>query len=265
MHITLTNPAALMAALAGTAPVTFNVDGLTDLTVTVIEPEPPPAPDLDLPADVLLGWYRCRAEDLTVDEAGDVAEWRDSSAHARHLTQATGDLRVIDALNEMFGRAAFDCTPHADASDEELLHLLADLGAESGQFHHALSEGLRAKRFDYMPRGVYEAANEQRANAADRLATISRASPQLIVRHSSPCLKPRNGLSPRSAARDRNMLTRLGMDSKSLKLSATKTLPGWSVYGLIRLSDASAAFPARQVWFNLRWPLVHHLAACSRQ
>lgn len=29
---------------------------------------------------------------------------------------------------------------------------------------------LRAKRFDYMPRGVYEAANEQRANATERLA-----------------------------------------------------------------------------------------------
>ncbi|HEU4846169.1 MAG TPA: hypothetical protein VFT05_18015 [Burkholderiaceae bacterium] len=29
---------------------------------------------------------------------------------------------------------------------------------------------LRAKRFDYMPRGVYEAVNEQRANAADKLA-----------------------------------------------------------------------------------------------
>jgi hypothetical protein len=29
---------------------------------------------------------------------------------------------------------------------------------------------LRAKRFDYMPRGVYEAENEQRANARDRLA-----------------------------------------------------------------------------------------------
>lgn len=90
MNITLTNPAVLMAALAGTAPVTLSVDGVTDLTVTVIEPEPPPAPDLDLPADVLLGWYRCRAEDLTVDEAGNVAEWRDSSTHARHLTQATG-------------------------------------------------------------------------------------------------------------------------------------------------------------------------------
>lgn len=64
-----------------------------------------------------------------------------------HLTQATGDMRVLDALDEMFGRAAFDCLPHADASDEELLHLLADLGSETGEFHQALANGLRARRF----------------------------------------------------------------------------------------------------------------------
>lgn len=81
-------------------------------------------------------------------DAGDETHAQPTLRDVVHLTQATGDMRVIDALNEMFGRAAFDCTPHADASDEELLHLLADLGAESGQFHHALSEGLRAKRFD---------------------------------------------------------------------------------------------------------------------
>lgn len=64
-----------------------------------------------------------------------------------HLTQATADMRVLDALDEMFGRAAFDCVQHASASDEELLHLLADVGKESGEFHRALGDGLRAKRF----------------------------------------------------------------------------------------------------------------------
>lgn len=64
-----------------------------------------------------------------------------------HLSLATGDMRVLDALDEMFGRAAFDCTPHADASDEELLTLLADLGAETGEFHRALADGLRSHRF----------------------------------------------------------------------------------------------------------------------
>ena len=80
-------------------------------------------------------------------DAGDETHAQPTLRDVVHLTQATGDLRVIDALNEMFGRAAFDCTPHAEASDEELLHLLADLGAESGQFHSALAKGLREKRF----------------------------------------------------------------------------------------------------------------------
>lgn len=87
MNITLTNPAALMAALAGTAPVTLSVDGVTDLTVTVIEPEPPPAPDLDLPADVLLGWYRCRA--IRVGQEGDLA-----------LTYSNGMTGTIWAVKE---------------------------------------------------------------------------------------------------------------------------------------------------------------------
>lgn len=62
-------------------------------------------------------------------------------------TQITGDMRVLDALNETFGRAAYDCAQHDHTSDEALLQLLADLGSETGEFHRALAEGLRARRF----------------------------------------------------------------------------------------------------------------------
>lgn len=62
-------------------------------------------------------------------------------------TQATSDMRVLDALNEMFGRAAYDCAQYQDLSDEALVELLAKLGAESGEFHAALANGLREKRF----------------------------------------------------------------------------------------------------------------------
>lgn len=80
-------------------------------------------------------------------DAGDETHAQPTLRDVVHLTQITKDMRVLDALNEMFERAAFDCSKRAGATDEELLHLLADLGAENGQFHRALSDGLRARRF----------------------------------------------------------------------------------------------------------------------
>ena len=62
-------------------------------------------------------------------------------------SQITGDMRVLDALDETFGRAAYDCAQHLDTSDEDLLKLLTDLGSETGEFHRALSLGLRERRF----------------------------------------------------------------------------------------------------------------------
>lgn len=62
-------------------------------------------------------------------------------------TQISGDMRVLDALNLTFGRAAYDVTQHEDTSDEDLLALLADLGRETGEFHGALAAGLRERRF----------------------------------------------------------------------------------------------------------------------
>jgi hypothetical protein len=63
------------------------------------------------------------------------------------VTQITGDMRVLDALCETFGRAAYDCASHEGTSDEALLELLANLGAESGEFHRELASGLKERRF----------------------------------------------------------------------------------------------------------------------
>lgn len=63
------------------------------------------------------------------------------------VTQITGDMRVLDALDETFGRAAYDCASNETTSDEALLELLANLGAESGQFHSELAAGLKQRRF----------------------------------------------------------------------------------------------------------------------
>lgn len=63
------------------------------------------------------------------------------------VTQLTGDTRVLDALDETFGRAAYDCTDHETTSDEALLELLANLGAESGDFHREMASALKDRRF----------------------------------------------------------------------------------------------------------------------
>lgn len=63
------------------------------------------------------------------------------------LTQLTGDYSVLDALNEMFGRAAFDAVSHADVSDAALLELLTQLGIEKGDFHQALHDALTDGKF----------------------------------------------------------------------------------------------------------------------
>lgn len=63
------------------------------------------------------------------------------------LTQATADTRVVEALAQTFGLATYDCASHATASDEALLELVTNLAGEHGEFHRALGDGLRAKRF----------------------------------------------------------------------------------------------------------------------
>lgn len=63
-------------------------------------------------------------------------------------TRLTGDLRVLDALNEHFGRACFDVTPLTHVSDEALLELLLTLGKESGEFHAVMRSALMEKNFN---------------------------------------------------------------------------------------------------------------------
>lgn len=62
-------------------------------------------------------------------------------------TRATGDMRVLDALNESFGRAAFDVSNMADKSDAALLELFVDYGREGGEFCRALGNALAGKQF----------------------------------------------------------------------------------------------------------------------
>jgi hypothetical protein len=62
-------------------------------------------------------------------------------------TRLSGDMRVLDALEEMFGRAAFDVSNMAHKSDQALLELIACLGKESGEFHGALHSALLQRKF----------------------------------------------------------------------------------------------------------------------
>jgi hypothetical protein len=62
-------------------------------------------------------------------------------------TRLSGDMRVLDSLDEGFGRAAFDVAHLADVSDEALLDLLAKLGRESGEFHAELQMALSNRAF----------------------------------------------------------------------------------------------------------------------
>lgn len=62
-------------------------------------------------------------------------------------TRLTGDMQVLDALNESFGRAAFDVKPLAGISDEALLELLLKLHKECGEFHHVMRLALLDKTF----------------------------------------------------------------------------------------------------------------------
>jgi len=62
-------------------------------------------------------------------------------------TRLTGDMRVLDSLNESFGRAAFDVIHMAEKSDEALLELVASLQVEEGEFYAAMRSALRSRRF----------------------------------------------------------------------------------------------------------------------
>jgi hypothetical protein len=81
-------------------------------------------------------------------------------------TRLTDDMRVLDALEEMFGRAAFDVSEMALKSDEALLELIACLGKESGEFHGALHQALLQRKFS--PADL----NRIRAEAFDMVSAL---------------------------------------------------------------------------------------------
>lgn len=74
------------------------------------------------------------------------------------VTRLTGDMGVLDALEEMFGRAAIDVSNMAEKSDQALLELLTKLGQESGEFHGALNRALSDGRFTRQEFGQVKAA-----------------------------------------------------------------------------------------------------------
>jgi len=81
-------------------------------------------------------------------------------------TRLTGDMRVLDSLNEHFGRACFDVTPLTHVSDEALLELLLTLGKESGEFHAVMHSALIDKNFNK------QSLNVIRAEAFDMVSAL---------------------------------------------------------------------------------------------
>lgn len=80
-------------------------------------------------------------------DAGDDTHNQPTLRDVIQVTHFCQDLSVIDALNELFGRACFDCARYEGTSDEALVELLTQFGAESGEFHVALGQGMKNKRF----------------------------------------------------------------------------------------------------------------------
>lgn len=72
-------------------------------------------------------------------------------------TRLTGDMRVLDALDEEFGRASFDVTPLTHVSDEALLELFLTLGKEIGEFHAVARSALMDRNFNQESLGVIRA------------------------------------------------------------------------------------------------------------
>lgn len=89
-------------------------------------------------------------------KAGTLYNKADADAESHHqptlrdvvlATQLTGDLRVVDALNEMFQRAAYNVAVHSNTSDTALLELLTVVGFQKGEFYKALHDALVDHRF----------------------------------------------------------------------------------------------------------------------
>lgn len=64
-----------------------------------------------------------------------------------NVTRISGDMRVLDSLDRMFNRAAYDVTPGLDVSDSALIELLCRVGSEEGQMQQAMLQGYADGRF----------------------------------------------------------------------------------------------------------------------
>ena len=63
------------------------------------------------------------------------------------VTRETGDMRILESLDRMFGRAGYEMTP-GPVSDVALMELLCVVCSEHGAMNHALMTGLADKKFD---------------------------------------------------------------------------------------------------------------------
>jgi hypothetical protein len=64
-----------------------------------------------------------------------------------NVTRISGDFRVLDSLDRLFNRAAYDVTPGLRISDAALLELLCHVNSENGRMHAALTAGLEDGKF----------------------------------------------------------------------------------------------------------------------
>lgn len=63
------------------------------------------------------------------------------------VTQISADTSVLDSLDQMFNRAAYDVTPGLPVSDQAILELLCKVGSEHGDIHKAVGKALANTRF----------------------------------------------------------------------------------------------------------------------
>ena len=99
-------------------------------------------------------------------DAGDDSHNQPTLRDVVLVTQLTGDVQVLDALDGMFGRAAFDVYEMGGSSDEDLLILLSRMGKELGEFHGAFADGLSQRRFDAVT------VRRMRAQAFDAISAL---------------------------------------------------------------------------------------------
>lgn len=62
------------------------------------------------------------------------------------VTRITGDTRILESLDRMFGRAGYETAP-GEVSDMALMELLCKVSSEHGAMHQAVLAGLLDTRF----------------------------------------------------------------------------------------------------------------------